>query len=62
MNSNVVIVVLVACVIALFVALGLYDGTTRIDHFKQVCSANGGTTVWDGKSYQCLLPCKVGLK
>jgi hypothetical protein len=40
-------------VIMLLAGIGVY---TNGDRFKKVCDDARGTTVWDGRQYQCIKP------
>lgn len=45
---------LVVAVIVLIVAVSIIGFVRNRDTFDRVCVDAGGTTVWDGRQYQCV--------
>lgn len=49
-----------AVVIAALMALGLFGSCAQHDKFKTTCDRAGGTTVYDGRQWQCIKPTPDG--
>tara|TARA_R110000868_G_scaffold271141_1_gene530612 strand:+ start:660 stop:827 length:168 start_codon:yes stop_codon:yes gene_type:complete len=48
---------IIAVIVGIFIFV-FFGYKVNGDEFKQVCADSGGTTVWDGRQYQCLKPIK----
>jgi hypothetical protein len=54
--------ILISVLITTLILFGVLSMTDAEDRFKQICDKSGGTTVWDGRQYQCLPPALVKSK
>jgi hypothetical protein len=54
--------ILISVLITTLILFAVLSMNSTEDRFKQICDKSGGTTVWDGRQYQCLPAAQVKSK